>query len=179
MAAKLTAPTRPTNPTSRSSIWRCPARAGSKSYARSGSGITGPGILVFSMHRNAAFATQAFQAGAAGYITKSSDPGLLIDAIRDVTRGVRAISPDISRNLALHQIEPNDTRLDELSPREFEIFRMIAEARSTAEIARTLNLSAKTIANYRYLIRGKLDVSSDIELAHLATRHKVIDPAAD
>ncbi len=64
----------------------------------------GARILVFTMHQNAAYAVQAFQAGAKGYITKSSAPELLIGAIRDVSQGKTAISPDVSHALALARI---------------------------------------------------------------------------
>lgn len=133
-------------------------------------------ILVFTMHQNAVFAVQAFQAGAKGYITKSSAPDLLISAIRDVYSGKKAISPDISHELALTRINDESLTLDNLTTREFDIFRMIANAKSTQEIASTLNLSAKTVSNYHYMIKSKLGISSDIELAHLAMRMKIIDP---
>ena len=132
-------------------------------------------ILVFTMHQNAAFAMQAFQAGARGYITKSSEPKLLIDAIRRVFAGSRIMSPDIGEALALTCVDGKDSLLDTLSAREFEIFRMFAEAKSTSEIAGTLNLSEKTVSNYRSLIRAKLEIDSDIELARLALRLKVVD----
>jgi two-component system invasion response regulator UvrY len=51
---------------------------------------------------------------------------------------------------------------------------MLAEAKSVSEIAKTLNLSAKTVSNYHYLIKSKLDVSTDVELVHLALRLKVV-----
>lgn len=132
-------------------------------------------ILVFTMHLNAAYAMQAFQAGAKGYITKSSPPELLIEGVRQVFKGRPAISPDVSQELALARIGGETAALDALSPREFEILRMIVEAKSTAEIAQTLNLSAKTVANYHYLIKGKLGVASDIELLHYAMRMKLMN----
>ncbi len=133
-------------------------------------------ILVFTMHENAAYALQAFQTGAKGYITKSSAPELLISAIRDVAAGKTAISPDMSHALALSRISDEDELLHSLSPREFDIFRMLADAKSIAEIATTLNLSPKTVSNYHYLIKSKLGVASDIELVHLAMRMKVVGP---
>jgi two-component system invasion response regulator UvrY len=133
-------------------------------------------ILIFTMHQNAAYAMQAFQAGAQGYITKSSAPELLITAIRDVAAGKKALSPDVSHELALGRIDDAAVSLESLSAREFDIFRMIAEARSVSEIAETLNLSAKTVANYHYLIKSKLGVASDIELVRLAMRMKIVDP---
>lgn len=134
-------------------------------------------ILVFTMHRNAAYVMQAFQAGARGYVTKSSPPALLVEAIREVFAGRRIISPDVSQELALTRIDDEADSLESLSAREFDIFRMIAEARSTAEIAATLNLSAKTVSNYHSMIKAKLGVGSDVELAHLALRMKVVDLA--
>jgi two-component system, NarL family, invasion response regulator UvrY len=133
-------------------------------------------ILVFTMHQNSAYALQAFQAGARGYITKSSAPELLISAIRDVAAGKKPISPDISHALALMRIDPESLAPENLTAREFDIFRMIADAKPIAEIAETLNLSAKTVSNYHYLIKSKLGVSSDVELVHLAMRLKIIDP---
>jgi DNA-binding NarL/FixJ family response regulator len=133
-------------------------------------------ILVFTMHQNAAYALQAFQAGAKGYITKSSAPELLISAIRDVSAGRTAISPDVSHALALTRIEDEGVALDSLTAREFDIFRMLADARSISDIASTLNLSTKTVSNYHYLIKSKLGVASDIELVHLALRMRIVDP---
>lgn len=133
-------------------------------------------ILVFTMHQNGAYALQAFQAGARGYITKSSPPELLVSAIRDVAVGKKPISPDISQELALMRINPEALAPENLTAREFDIFRMIADAKPIAEIAETLNLSAKTVSNYHYLIKSKLGVASDVELVHLAMRLNIIDP---
>jgi two-component system, NarL family, invasion response regulator UvrY len=134
-------------------------------------------ILVFTMHQNAAYALQAFQAGSKGYVTKSSAPELLISAIRDVSAGKTAISPDVSHALALTRVDDEGVALDSLTAREFDIFRMITDARSITEIAATLNLSPKTVSNYHYLIKSKLGVTSDIELVHLALRLRIVDPS--
>lgn len=136
----------------------------------------GARILVFTMHQNGAYALQAFQAGARGYITKSSAPELLVSAIGDVAAGKKPISPDISHALALMRIDPEALAPENLSAREFDIFRMIADAKPIAEIAETLNLSTKTVSNYHYLIKSKLGVSSDVELVHLAMRLNIVDP---
>jgi DNA-binding NarL/FixJ family response regulator len=134
-------------------------------------------ILVFTMHENAAYAVQAIQAGAKGYITKSSPPALLIEAIRDVAAGKRPISPDMSHALASARLDGERGPIDGLTAREFDIFRMLAEAKSAEEIATTLNLSTKTVANYHYIIKSKLGVASDVELVHLAIRYRIIQAA--
>jgi DNA-binding NarL/FixJ family response regulator len=131
-------------------------------------------ILVFTMHDNIAYAMQAFQAGAKGYITKSSQPDMLIEAIREVFSGTMAMSPDISHKLALARVSDRCDELETLTTREFDIFRMIADAKSTADIASTLNLSTKTVSNYHSLIKAKLGVTSDVELAHLAIRLSIV-----
>ncbi|MCK5831128.1 MAG: response regulator transcription factor [Methylococcales bacterium] len=131
-------------------------------------------ILVFSMHQNPALALKATQAGAKAYITKSSQPDVLIRAIYDVYRGQNALSSDIAQALAFEQLVGERAVLSKLSVREFEILRMLVEARSTQEIAETLNLSPKTVSNCHYLIKSKLGVNSDIELTHLAIRMNVI-----
>jgi two-component system, NarL family, invasion response regulator UvrY len=135
-------------------------------------------VLVFTMHSGAAYALQAFRAGAKGYVTKSSPPDLLVRAVRDVAEGRLAICPETSEALAIDRVQEENTRLHSLSPREFEIFRMILEAKSTDEIASAFNLSRKTVANYHYAIKSKLGVDSDIELLYFGLRQGVIEPVS-
>jgi two-component system, NarL family, invasion response regulator UvrY len=135
-------------------------------------------ILVFTMHGGAVYALQAFRAGAKGYVTKSSPPDLLISSVRDVAEGRVAICPEISEVLALERVQEGKTGLEGLSPREFEIFRMILDARSTDEIATALNLSRKTVANYHYAIKAKLGVASDIELLYYGLRQGLVGPVS-
>lgn len=132
-------------------------------------------VLVFSMHQNPAIALKATQAGAKAYITKSSQPDVLIRAIYDVHKGLTVLSPDIAQAIALEQLCGEHSALSQLTVREFEIFRMLVETRTTTEIAQTLNISPKTVSNCHYLIKSKLGVNSDIELTHLAVRMNVID----
>lgn len=132
-------------------------------------------ILVFSMHQNPTFARQATQAGALGYVTKSSDPEVLIRAIYDVQQNRHTLSADIAQTLALEKLGTENTALEQLTVREFEILRMLVEAKSTQDIADTLNISPKTVSNSHYIIKRKLDVSSDIELTHLAIKMNVIN----
>lgn len=136
-------------------------------------------ILVFSMHSNAAYALQAFRAGAKGYVTKSSDPELLVSAVERVARNQPALCPEISEALATSRLEGDTSVFEQLSPREFEILRLILEAKSTDEIAEVLHLAPKTVGNYHYAIKTKLGVSSDIDLVYFCMRHGLIAPLAD
>jgi DNA-binding NarL/FixJ family response regulator len=131
-------------------------------------------VLVFSMHDGASLVAQALAAGAAGYVTKGSAPQCLIDAVRAVWTGQRYLSPDIAPRQLQRAAEPELQRLAELSVREFETFRLLAQGRSVDECATALSLSPKTISNHQTLIKEKLGVSTLAALAHLALRHGVI-----
>jgi len=133
-------------------------------------------ILVFTMHSGAPYALQAFRAGAKGYVTKSSPPNLLVNAVRSVANGQVAVCPEISEELAIDRVQDESERIEGLSPREFEILRMILDAKTTDEIASALNVSRKTAANYHYSIKAKLGASSDIELLHFGLRHGLVAP---
>jgi DNA-binding NarL/FixJ family response regulator len=135
-------------------------------------------ILVFTMHHNAAYAVQAMRAGARGYITKTGAPQALVQAVFDVMQGKIALSADIDHELALSRIADAGSAIDELTPREFEILRMLLTGRAVEEIASVLHLSRKTVANTHYLIKNKLGVSSDIALVLIALRHGVLEITA-
>ena len=133
-------------------------------------------ILIFTMHATATYAQQAFRAGAKGYVTKSSPPDVLVSAIRSVSLGRPALCAEISQAIATSKLSGDASVLDELTPREFEVLRMILDARSTDEIASAFNLSPKTVANYHYEIKMKLGVRSDIELVYLCMREGLVAP---
>ena len=132
-------------------------------------------ILVFTMHQNPRFAALAINAGALGYVTKSSPPEVLLNAIREVYAGRRVLSPDMAQALALEKTSHEKTALESLTTREFEILRLLAEGKAKEEIAQLLNISPKTVSNCHYLIKGKIGVASDIELVHWAIKMQVID----
>jgi two-component system, NarL family, invasion response regulator UvrY len=133
-------------------------------------------ILMFTMHASASYAEQAFRAGAKGYVTKSSPPQLLIEAVRSVYAGRPALCPEICKVLAASRLAGEASAINDLSPREFEILRMILDAKSTDDIASAFNLSPKTVANYHYSIKSKLGVVSDIELVYFCMNHGLVTP---
>ena len=132
-------------------------------------------ILVFSMHQNPAFAALAIRGGALGYVSKSSEPEVLIRAIHEVYARRPILSPDIAQMLALEKLGTERIALETLTNREFEILRLLMNGHSHEEIAETLFISAKTVSNCHYLIKAKLAVNSDIELTRLAIKLNVID----
>lgn len=132
-------------------------------------------ILIFSMHQNNAFAVQATQAGAKGYVTKSSPPQVLVDAVFEIMRGRTVLSADISAELASNQMNENKSAVSDLNPREFEILCLLAAAKTPADIAQTLNLSLKTVSNYHSQIKSKLGARSDVDLVRLALQLKLVE----
>jgi len=135
-------------------------------------------ILVFTMHLNATFAVQAFRAGATGYVTKSSPPQMLVQAVRDVRDERPALSPDIAGELARERAASERSALEQLTPREFEILCLRMDLRSIDEISESLHVSPKTVANAYYQLKAKLGAGSDIELVHLALRAGLVKPLA-
>lgn len=125
-------------------------------------------LLAFSMHRDPVWATQALRAGALGYVTKSSPPEQLIQAVRTVHAGRRIVSPDIAGEVTAALLDPAPGLAHGLSPREFEVLRALVNGRAVKDIAEHLHLSPKTVHNLHYQIKTKLGASSDFELARLA-----------
>jgi len=132
-------------------------------------------IMVFSMHAESVFVEQALNAGARGYITKSSAPGVLVQAIREIASGNTYISNDIAQQLVFQKIRGKDSALTCLSAREFDIFCLLAEGLSSGEIAGRLSLSQKTIANYSTQIKSKLNITSLADITRLAIRYNIIN----
>ena len=130
-------------------------------------------VLIFSMHEDDVFTSRALQAGARGYITKSSAPEVLVEAVQAVAHDQLYIDRDITRKLAV-QRRGSENALKLLSAREFEVFRLLAIGHSVTEISETLNLNWKTVANYQSIVKQKLGVESTVQLARIALSHGLI-----
>ena len=136
-------------------------------------------VLVFSMHDGALLVRRALEAGARGYIPKSSPPQCLVDGVHALHAGRRYLAPELPAELLRSQAPLDEgERLASLSAREFEVFRLLALGHSAGECAAALSLSAKTVSNHQSAIKEKLGVATSAALAHLAIRHRVIAPSA-
>lgn len=131
-------------------------------------------ILVFSMHEEVVFVEQALQAGACGYMTKSSDPQLLSKAIKQVSKGKKYIDTELTQRMTYEKSRGQDSLLSDLSAREFEIFCLLAKGLNTSEISKQLSISYKTVANYSTQIKNKLNVTTVADIARLAIRCNII-----
>jgi two-component system, NarL family, invasion response regulator UvrY len=131
-------------------------------------------ILVLSMHEDLSFANQALKLGAKGYLTKNTLADDLVKSIETVTQGDIFLSDEIAKKMAMQSISGNQDPVHELSAREFEIFRLLAEGLDIDAIASTLNISSKTVSNYQTMIKQKLDINTPIELIRYAIKVGVI-----
>lgn len=133
-------------------------------------------VIVLSVHKDNPIPARVMQMGAFGYLTKDAEPNEMIIAIRKVAAGQRYIAPEIAQQIAIGQLNLNDTNpFENLSKRELEITIMLTKGTRVPDIANQLNISAKTVNTYRYRMFEKLKVGSDVELTHLALRHSLID----
>jgi two-component system invasion response regulator UvrY len=125
-------------------------------------------VLIFSMHEDAIFARRALQAGAFGYVTKASAPNVLVEAILSIAAGNKYLSPEMAQKLALHDFAADQT--NDLSEREFEVLRLLAQGHSIKEIADSMGLNPKTIANHQTAIKQKLGVDTPVQLLKRAAQ---------
>jgi two-component system invasion response regulator UvrY len=132
-------------------------------------------IIIFSMHESSSFASQAIKSGVKGYVTKTGAPDDLTRAVLEVANGKTFLSVEIAHKIAFDSISGQDEPIKQLSGREFEVFRLLAEGKKVEEIAEMLKISQKTVANYYTMIKQKLGVSSPIEMLRLAMRHGLVD----
>lgn len=125
-------------------------------------------VLVLSMHAEPLYAARAMEAGARGYVSKNAAPEELLLAIRKVSEGGRHIEGDIAQELAMQNIAAKDDPLAQLTARDLEILRHLAEGSSMTGISVALGISYKTAANACSQIKGKLGVGSTADLIRLA-----------
>ena len=130
-------------------------------------------VLVLTMHAEPLYATRALQAGAKGYVSKASSPAEITAAIQAVARGEGYVEAKVAQAIALGA----QTAFDNLSARDLEILRLLAEGRSLGEIASALGVAYKTAANSCTQLKDKLGVSRTGELIRMAV--EICAPVGD
>jgi DNA-binding NarL/FixJ family response regulator len=125
------------------------------------------------MYEETIFAERVIRAGARGYIMKKDAPQKIMAGIRDILKGRIVLNPDISARIIQKSYKKrassgSGSLLDDLSPRELEVLRLIGQGLKTSEVAETLCLSPKTIETYREKLKVKLGLKNAAELARFA-----------
>lgn len=141
--------------------------------------VPGTRVLVVSMHSEDVYVARALQAGAKGYMLKDCAADELVKAVASVAAGHPYFSPAIARVMLEDYVRRAGGRgvvdpYDTLSPREREIFQLIAEARTSKEVAELLTISPATVETHRARIMQKLDIHNTAELVLFAVRRGVI-----
>ncbi len=134
-------------------------------------------ILVFSIHNELIYVTRAIKAGAKGYITKSNVPETLVNAVCLIAQGGSYVDPDLAQQLAISMISDQDEaeKIKQLSPREFDVFCLLANGYTTRRTAEKLCLSYKTVCNHTTAIKEKIGVETLAELSLFASRQGLIE----
>ncbi len=134
-------------------------------------------VVALSMHSDRRFVLQMLQAGASGYLLKESAFEELVMSLEAVASGQQYLSPkvtDVVIKEYLHSTGKNEgTVFKMLSAREREVLQLLAEGKSTKQIAAALNVSVKTVETHRQQVMEKLDIHSIAELTKYAIREGI------
>jgi two-component system invasion response regulator UvrY len=133
-------------------------------------------ILVFSVHENEVFLQRALDSGVLGYISKRSASQVMVDAVRQVATGELFVGQEMMPYLLKRKTTPESEPVAGLSPREFEVFHLLADSKSVNDIAEILNLSPKTVGHHCTSVKKKLGVPDIAALTRLAIRLGIITP---
>lgn len=135
-------------------------------------------ILVFSVHNEPLYATRAMKAGAKGYITKNSMPEELVSAVYKIYQGGTYVEMNLAQKIiaTMSDVTAREeiNKISTLSPREFDIFSLLANGYTTKQIAEKLHLGYKTVCNHGTAVKEKLGVESVAELTLLAVKEGII-----
>ena len=131
-------------------------------------------VVVLTMQDDPAFARQALQAGALGFVLKEAADEELLEAIRLAAKGETYLNPRLGARLATAPLEPTGPP-DDLSEREVEVLRLIALGHTNGEIAQQLFLSTRTVETHRAHIQQKLRRTTRAELVRYALEHKLVE----
>lgn len=137
-------------------------------------------VIAVTALRSDPLPSRILQLGAMGYLTKESSAQEMAIAIRKVYQGERYLSAEIAQQMAISSLqEIPDSPFELLSEREMQVMLMITNGMAVADICEKLHLSSKTVNGYRYRIFEKLCIKNDVELTHLAIKHRIIDRSVE
>lgn len=133
-------------------------------------------VLILTVDPEDQFAVRALRSGASGYVTKESALEELVQAVRKVVAGGRYVSTKLAERLAT-MIDRDIDQLphDQLSEREFQVFRLLASGRTVSQVAEDLHLSVKTVSTYRSRVLEKMSLRTNADLTMYAVRNGIVD----
>ncbi|MDI1263119.1 MAG: response regulator transcription factor [bacterium] len=125
-------------------------------------------IIMFSMNDDPAFVVRAIEMGAQGYVSKGDDPRMLVKAVRKVAAGENFISPQLAEAVTFSGASIKASPASQMTPRELEILRLLGRGDKIVEVADTLDISYKTVANTTSLLKQKLGAKNHSDLIRIA-----------
>jgi len=125
-------------------------------------------ILVISMYDNPVYVARVLEAGAQGYVSKNAPPEQVLGAVRRVAAGRPYIEHEMAQELALGNLRPATNPLHQLSPRDIDILRLLADGNSLTDIAEAIGVSYKTVANHCSRLKAKLGTPRTADLIRIA-----------
>ena len=131
-------------------------------------------VIVLTMHADAELATEAIRAGASGFVVKQSAGEELLTAVQDVLQGRIYLASAVTREVLSRMSNPAKTTEPHLTPRQWDVLRLIAEGRRMKEIADILNLSTRTVETHKYEMMHVLGVQSTAELIRYALQQRLV-----
>lgn len=134
------------------------------------------GVVLLTVHREDHYVLEALRAGIRGYVLKSQAPEDIAAAIRQVATGGSYLSPGLSDVLLDAYVNRREPVDDPLSPRERQVLRLVAEGKTTKEVAANLEISVKTADSHRSRLMKKLDIHETAGLVRYAIRRGVVEP---
>jgi two-component system, NarL family, invasion response regulator UvrY len=134
----------------------------------------GAQLVIFSVNEDSFFASRAIEAGAKGYIAKSDDPLLFLEAVRRIANGGVYLHPEMANEIAFNRARSGMGRFSGLNARELEILRLLASGNTLLEISEILNVSYKTAANNYTVLKQKLGARGTAELTKIAVDSKLV-----
>ncbi|TMQ61989.1 MAG: response regulator transcription factor [Candidatus Eisenbacteria bacterium] len=133
-------------------------------------------ILILTIASEDHYAVRALRSGASGYLTKESAPEELVQAVRKVVAGGRYVSPKQAERLAVMiDRDAEQSPHDQLSEREFQVFRLLASGRAVSQVAEDLHISVKTVSTYRARVLEKMNLRTNAELTVYAVRNHLVE----
>jgi len=132
--------------------------------------------ILLTMYNEEQYVLEALKAGVCGYVLKTQASQDLVQAIREVSQGSIYLSPAVTGAVVKAYIEQGKLPSAPLTPREREVLQLVAEGKSTKEIAQILDIGVKTAESHRTNVMKKLDVHDTTGLVRYAIRHGLIQP---
>jgi len=136
-------------------------------------------LIILTVAGEAPFPRRLLEAGASGYLIKAGPPSELVQAVRQVADGRRFLAPAVAQQLALDAINGQSrSPFEALTARELEVALHFARGDHAHAIADELRISEKTVATHKARLMAKLEIDSEVALAHLAQQYGLLDPGA-